>query len=198
METERTGGFVIESEIVCVSTWSRPVTTRELCAQFNYYRDAISWCDWIEGGGGWSALYQWNSGSVCFQQIEWLCNVRAVWVCSWLPTSCGMLPQLNTKSVYWPIHWLLLEPEGRAFDTIRSLFTHFEFYFPEIHSNVNLVSVFQVSVFEDSFPWNCGTDIFQIILIIFGLFYGLSDLLTYKCYVYLGLLDFVSVDRLSV
>jgi len=43
-----------------------------------------------------------------------------------------------------------------------------------------------------------GLIFFQISLIKFGLLYGLSDLLTYKCYVYLGLLDFVSVDRLSV
>jgi len=73
-----------------------------------------------------------------------------------------MLPHLNTKSVYWPVPCLLLEPEGRAFYTIRSLFAHFEFYFPEIHLDVNLVSVFQVTVFEDNFPRNCGTDIFQI------------------------------------
>jgi hypothetical protein len=63
---------------------------------------------------------------------------------------------------------------------------------------VNLVSAFYVSVFEDIFPLNFGTDIFQIILIKFILLYGLSDLLTYKYYVYLGLLDFVSVDGLSV
>jgi hypothetical protein len=68
IETESTRGFVIESQFVCVSTWSRPVTTRELCAQFNYYRDAISRCDWIhEEGVGRSELYQSNSGGVWFQ-----------------------------------------------------------------------------------------------------------------------------------
>jgi hypothetical protein len=59
----------------------------------------------------------------------------------------------------------------------------------------SLPSKFQ---FSKTFSHETAGHIFQIILIQFGLLYGLSDLLTYKCYVYLGLLDFVSVDRISV
>jgi hypothetical protein len=65
-------------------------------------------------------------------------------------------------------------------------------------SNLLISSLPSKFQFSKTFFHEIAVHIFQIILIKFGLLYGLSDLLSYKCYVYLDLLESVFVDRLSV